>query len=190
MPKQVRIILICLVAGLILGLAMWTYYNTNQIVRPAAPTPAPPANVAPNPISPNLTYKVYFSRHPGSDEDPARISGYIREASKPNTEPDAVAQLIAGSKPDETKDGAFTMVVLTGASNCGVDFRLTIKNQLATLQFCRTFATTTTIGLTQAAAQINTTLEQFSNIDKVSTLNQAGQCLFGSIDTTNCKRQP
>jgi hypothetical protein len=195
MTKQARIVILFFVAGLAIGLAGREYYSRHHLAQspPATTSPAvadDPTAANQNPVSPNLEYKVYFSRHTASDEDPARIYGYVRQAAKATTESTAVAQLIAGPRPEEAANGDFSKVTLSGPTSCTVDFRLTVKDQVATLQFCRAVAVTDTLGLSQAAAEINTTLEQFSNIEKVMTLDQTGQCLFGGTDAASCKRQP
>ncbi|MGZ3667702.1 MAG: GerMN domain-containing protein [Ktedonobacterales bacterium] len=130
--------------------------------------------------------KVYFSRHPDTDNNPAAVFPVDRTAPNLQVATYAIQQLIAGPTASETAAHYFTPLPssLTGSSNCGgPDFQITLDMKgttpeagTATLRFCRPtqLAGDLTGGIIKA--EINATLKQFSTIHKVVILNSSGSC--------------
>jgi spore germination protein GerM len=134
--------------------------------------------------------KVYFSKHPESDEDPTRVFSFDRVSPDSGVGTYAIKQLLAGPTASERQAGYFSNVkVRDDASNCGgADFTLKIEQGTATLQFCRTFDAIGTISDGQAEQTILATLRQFSTVKKVVILSKDGHCQFDLSGEDRCKQ--
>lgn len=132
--------------------------------------------------------KVYFSQHPDSDNDPSKTFPVDRTSPTPAIGTYAISQLIAGPTSDEAALGLYSTVkVRNDASSCnGQDFKLTIANSVATLQFCRTFDAIGTMSDATAQETIKATLLQFSTVKKVIILTKAGNCQFDMSGQNLC----
>lgn len=149
----------------------------------ATATPAPATGTS---TPSGYPVRVYFSRHPDTDNNPAAVFPVDRIAPNLQVATYAFQQLIAGPTASETAANYFTPLPssLTGSSNCGgPDFQITLNMKggtpetgTATLRFCR--ATQLAGDLTGGviSAEINATLKQFSTIHKVVILNSSGSC--------------
>jgi hypothetical protein len=130
--------------------------------------------------------RVYFSRHPDTDNNPAAVFPVNRTSPNLQVATYSIQQLIAGPTASEAAAHYFTPLTssLTGSSNCGgPDFQITLdmkgttpETGTATLRFCRTtqLAGDLTGGI--ITAEINATLKQFPTIHKVVILNSNGSC--------------
>jgi hypothetical protein len=148
----------------------------------ATATPTTGATATPS----GYPVKVYFSKHPESDSNPAAVFPVNRVSPTLQVATYASAQLIAGPTASEHSAGYYTPLtsVLTGSSNCGgPDFQITLNMKgstpeagTATFKFCR--ATSLPGDLTGGVirAEINKTLLQFSTIHKVVILDSTGHC--------------
>lgn len=134
--------------------------------------------------------KVYFSKHPESDEDPTRVFPVDRVASDSGVGTYAIKQLLVGPTASEQDAGYFSNVrVRDDSSNCGgADFTLKIDQGTATLQFCRTFDALGVVSDGQAEQSILATLRQFSSIKKVVVLTKDGHCQFDLSGEDHCKQ--
>lgn len=179
------VILILLVAA---ALAVGTSNRNSARTSPTPnPTTAPTSSAAAAASGTPVTYavKIYFSRHPDSDNDPSKVFAVARTSPTAGVGVYAVSQLVAG--PAASESNYFTQVKLAGASNCGTDFSLSIAGGTATLKFCRSFDARGIVSDAQAATEIETTLKQFPTVTKVVILNMDGNCLFDAKGDNACK---
>lgn len=192
--RRLAIIIVCGIAIItLIGLGALMYWRPNSS-QPATPPATPPATTGSNEISQPkpVTYpvKVFFSKHPESDEDPTRTFPVNRISPDTGVATYAISQLIAGPTSDEAKAGYFSQVaVRDDASTCnGRDFTLAIESGVATLQFCRTFEAIGTIADAQADQAIQATLKQFPTVTKVVVLGKDGHCQFDLSGEDRCKQ--
>lgn len=193
--RRLAIITICsIVIVTLFGLGvLWYWQQPNSPQQTSPPTTPPPiADANETPRSEPVTYpvKVFFSKHPESDDDPTRTFPVNRISPDIGVATYAISQLIAGPTPDETKAGYFSQVaVRDDASTCNSrDFTLVIESGIATLQFCRTFEAIGTIADGQADQTIQATLKQFPTVTKVVVLGKDGQCQFDLSGEDRCKQ--
>lgn len=175
---------------------------TNTGATPTATAPAAtstPTTSAKTPTPGAYAVKVYFSKHPDSDNDPTKVFSVRRVSPTLGVATFAIKQLLAGPDPVEKSAGYYTPWegALTGASNCGgADFVITLDHRgstpapgVATLQFCRTTQISGELAGARMTATAQNTLLQFSNIQKVVILNVAGDC-FDDLSGQNRCLQP
>ncbi len=146
----------------------------------ATATTAPTATTASYPV------KVYFSKHPDSDNNPDLVFAVARTAPSLAVATYASQQLLAGPSASETAAGYFTPFqgTLSGASNCGgPDFTITLnmkgttpETNTATFKFCRIVNVPGEVAGGQMKAELSATLTQFSNIHKAVILTRDGGC--------------
>jgi hypothetical protein len=154
-------------------------------------TSAPPtasARVAGYPI------KVYFSRHPVSDDRYGAVFAVRRVAPTLGVATFAIGQLLAGPTPTEARAGYFTELTQSshGPSSCGpAGFTVTLNRRgptyeprTATLQFCRQFQLAGVGAEARIAAEVRATLLQFPSIGRVVILRSDGSC-FGDLSGLN-----
>ncbi len=182
------------IAAVLLGAAAlaiklhWIAKPTKTITTPssATSTNTQPTNST-NPQTANV--KVYFSKHPDSDNDPTKVFAVDRQTNAASVATFAITQLMAGPTTDEVTEGFFTQVAVAGESNCGGNnFQLSIKNTQATLQFCKDFTAKGVISDAQGQYEINRTLLQFPTITSVVLLTKDGHCLFDESGMDRCKQ--
>jgi hypothetical protein len=140
--------------------------------------------------------KVYFSKHPDSDNDPTAVFSVDRTSPDLNVATFAIRQLIAGPTTDEQNAGFYTELkgAFSGTSSfCdGSDEFVLSLNQrgriteqgTATLRFCRTLTLAGDLSGARITAEIKTTLLQFSTIKKVVILQSNWSC-FGDLSGLN-----
>lgn len=134
--------------------------------------------------------KVYFSRHPDSENRPAAVFPVSRTSPTLGVATYAISQLLAGPTAAESGQGYFTPLqgALSGVSTCnGADFTITLDHNransetgAATLQFCRDVKGLGDSGSAMALNEITGTLTQFPNIKKVVVIYKDGVC-FDSL---------
>ncbi len=132
--------------------------------------------------------QVYFSKHPDSDNDPTKTFTVDRTSPTSAIATYAISQLIAGPTSNEAALGLYSTVkVRNDTSNCGdKDFKLTIADGVARLQFCRTFDAIGTMSDATAQETIKATLLQFATIKKVIILSKTGNCQFDMSGLNLC----
>lgn len=188
---------------LILTLGMGTYFynqNKNEDTKttPQEPTQdqqqttdqAQTQSQKDTPVQPQ-TYpvNVYFSKHPESDDDPSKTFAVARVSPDLSVAKFAVTELLKGPTTQEQTQNYFSYVRLRNdTSNCsGADFKITVTDQVATLQFCKTFDHIGEISDGQAESSIKATLLQFPTVKKVIILNKSGDCEFNLSGLNLCK---
>jgi hypothetical protein len=138
--------------------------------------------------------KVYFSKHPVSDENPAAVFPVRRLSPTRAVATFAIGQLLVGPTRAEARSGYYTALagIFHGPSTCGgAAFRIVLNRRgtsveqgTTTLQFCRP----TMIGGVGTAARISSeiarTLTQFSSIKRVVILDYRGDC-FSDLSGRN-----
>lgn len=132
--------------------------------------------------------KVYFSKHPESDDDPSKVFPVDRTSPDSGVGKYAITQLLSGPTATEQHAGYFAMAKLRNDTNtCSSDFALTISSAgVATLQFCKTFDHIGSVSDGQAESELKATLMQFSTIKKVIILNKTGDCEFNLSGLNLC----
>lgn len=140
--------------------------------------------------------KIYFSKHPDSDNDPTKVFAVGRISPTLGVATYAIQQLLAGPSSGEQSAGLYTPLTasLSGASNCGgADFTITLNKRgpkseqgTATVRFCRMTELAGDLTGGRIVAEINTTLLQFSNIKQVVILTQAGSCFNDFKGQNDC----
>jgi spore germination protein GerM len=153
--------------------------------QPTATIATATATVAPTATAAHYPVKVYFSRHPDSDNTPTAVFAVTRVSPTLGVATFAIQQLIAGPSATERNAGYYTELTtaISGASNCGADFTVTLDHRGAkaeagtvTLQFCRTVSLAGDLSGTRITAQITRTLTQFPNNQRVVILTSDGNC--------------
>lgn len=191
--RWLAIISIVLALAATIGLVLYFYQRPMPSSTETQNTPTPAGKPQVNePQKEPVAYpvKVHFSKHPDSDEDPAKTFPLSRTSPTSGVAAYAISQLIAGPTASEVAQGYFSNVrVRNDASSCGNnDFSLSIKDGVATLQFCRTFDAIGTIADGQADQTIQATLKQFPAIKKVVILAKDGHCQFDLSGEDHCKQ--
>ncbi len=145
--------------------------------------------------------KVYFSKHPATDNDFNAVFPVQRTAPDLGVATYAVQQLIAGPTATEAAAGYFTdlthVLDKTDASDCnGADFTITLdargttpEEGTATLRFCRATHSGGIGDDARILAELRATLTQFSNIVRVAIVNKGGHC-FGDLSTQDACLKP
>lgn len=194
------IIIFLFVVALSAGLA---YFSLNQQPNPTrTPTPTPiPSQAQTTPTSlPSLTpsvtptgqgnqsgIKVYFSKHPESDNNFQLVFPVSRTTSDPGVAKAALDQLIAGPTNAESQQGLFSDWKLSGSSNCGGDdFSLNISSGKATMKLCKDFNSAGIGQDARAQSEADATLKQFSTVTKTVYLDKNGNCLFDQSGQNQC----
>ena len=180
------ILAILIAAGVVVAGLAWHNHESASPVNPS-PSASSVAKTSPSPSG--VAVKVYFSKHPQSDNDPSATFAVSRLSSDPGVGKFAVSQLLSGPTSAETQAGFFTPgLAMSGNSTCGGDFSLNIAGSTATLQFCRTTALKGVVADGQLQSELTDTLKQFSGVTKVIILNQASHCLFDASGQDLCKK--
>ncbi|HEX8032851.1 MAG TPA: hypothetical protein VF510_03345 [Ktedonobacterales bacterium] len=130
--------------------------------------------------------KVYFSKHPDSDNAPRAVFAVNRTSSTLGVATYSISQLIAGPTAAEKAAGYYTPLEgsLSGTSSCNGNDILIILDRnrtsaevgTATMQFCRTVRGLGDTGAIVARNEITTTLTQFPTIKKVVIVYNDGSC--------------
>ena len=148
-----------------------------------------------------IEVKVYFSKHPETDSNVQAVFAVKRVSSTAGVATYAVQQLIAGPTVDEKAQGYFTELTasLTGASNCGADFQITLNTHIdphtgtpstqtgtAVLKFCRATQLAGDLVGPRIKAELDATLKQFPTITKTQILTNTGHCFDDASGQDNC----
>jgi hypothetical protein len=142
--------------------------------------------------------KVYFSKHPASDENPATVFPVRRISPTRAVATFAIGQLLVGPTRSEARSGYYTALagIFHGPSPCRrAAFRIVLNTRgtmveqgTTTLQFCRR----TMIGGIGTAARISSeiarTLQQFPSIKRVVILDYRGGCFSDLSGRNLCLR--
>lgn len=144
------------------------------------------ANACLNGQQTGYTVKVYFSKHPDSDNLPRAVFPVTRVSPTLAVATYAISQLIAGPTATEKARGYYTPLegALSGTSTCsGADFTITLDTNrgtpetgTATLQFCRDVPGFGDTGAIIVRNEIANTMMQFTNIKKVVIVYKDGSC--------------
>jgi hypothetical protein len=168
-------------------------------------TLAPTATAAASPTSSGggsgIEVKVLFSKHPDSDSSVQAVFAVKRVSPTSGVATYAVQQLIAGPTAAEKALGYFTELTasLTGASNCGADFQITLNTHIdphtgtpstqtgtAALKFCRATQLAGDLVGPRIKAELDATLKQFPTITKTQILTNTGHCFDDASGQDNC----
>ncbi len=196
MNKRILVSIVALVILAAVGTAAFIYLRPTNAPPSHQPTQTPssnqpsptPSEQSPTPTQATYPVKVYFSKHPESDDDPSKVFPVDRTAPTIAVASYAISQLIAGPSASETAKGYFSNVqVRSEPSDCSdQDFTLTIKDTVATLRFCRTFDARGSVSDGQAQETIKASMLQFSTVKKVVILSKTGNCQFDMSGQNLC----
>jgi hypothetical protein len=146
------------------------------------------AQANPSPSTPtNRTYnnrvKVFFP--PVTSSNFTDVRPVWRTTSSRNLAQFAIAQLIAGPTSTEKQQrGLMPAIRLSGNSNCGGDFMLSMDRGLARLKFCRQVVSGGIGDDARATSSIKATLRQFALVKDIIILDRDGNC-FGDQSGEN-----
>jgi hypothetical protein len=138
--------------------------------------------------------KVYFSRHPASDENPAAVFPVRRISPMRAVATFAIGQLLVGPTRAEATSGYYTALagIFHGPSTCGrAAFRIVLNTRgtivehgTTTLQFCRRTMIAGVGTAVRISSEITKTLTQFPSIKRVVILDYRGDC-FSDLSARN-----
>lgn len=161
-----------------------------------ATSPQTPTNVGSTATAGSYAVRVFFSKHPDSDNNVATVFPVGRVSPTLGVATYATQQLIAGPTAAEAAQGYYTPLPssLSGPSNCGgADFQITLDTKgptpepgTATLRFCRNTMLAGDLTGAYISAEIKATLTQFPNIHKVVILTSAGSCFDDLSGMNTC----
>jgi hypothetical protein len=155
-------------------------------------TSGPGARTTPTPSATSATtVKVFFARHPDTDNNPTRVFPVSRTTTATTTRDKAtfaLNEMLKGTTADERAQNYYSPFdgKLALQSVCPGEFRsfdLTLNSKgktpeagTATLQFCRRVDIAGDLEGPRMAAMATSTLMQFAEIKKVVILNYHGDC--------------
>ncbi len=157
---------------------------------PTATTPPAPTATATHAPTSSSGYpvKVYFSKHPDSENDNSKVFAVNRTSPTLGVATYAIGQLVAGPTSSESASGLYTELTssLSGSSNCGgPTFQITLDHRgstpetgTVTIKFCKNLSTAGIGTDARIQAEISKTLLQFSNNHMVVILTRDNHC-FG-----------
>lgn len=157
---------------------------------------SPGAGGTPTATASTATVKVYFSKSPDSNSNPAAVFAVTRTVSSSNALTAALEEVMKGPTTAEQAQGYYS--ALSGAlaliSTCSGEFRdfnLTPDHRgpaaeagTLTFRFCRRVDIRGDLDGPRIQAMIRQTALQFSNIKDVVLLNQNGDC-FDDLQGAN-----
>src|SRR5512146_3242003 len=166
------------------------------VVAACGATTSPGANGTPTATATTTTAKVYFSKSPASDSNPAAVFAVTRTVPSADPLTATLQEVMKGPTTDEQAQGYYS--ALSGAlaliSTCSGEFRdfnLTYDHRGAkaepgtlTFQFCRRVDIRGDLNGPRIQAMIRQTAMQFSQIKDVVILNQNGDC-FDDLQGAN-----
>lgn len=169
--------------SIFLGISIWNQVSSplNALpLRQKQAVPPTPSRVAQTQV------KVFFPRDPSVEEDFTRVEPVLRTTSSQSLARFAIEQLIAGPTRQERTRRLISTIRFTGSSNCGRDFSLSINNQVARLQFCKTLIQGGVGDVARTKSAINATLLQFPTIKSVIILDKNGNCWADESGENRC----
>ena len=162
--------------------------QSSQTPQTQNPQTQSPQTTPPTTETTPVPVKVFFSKHPQSDNDPSKTFPVDRTSPDLAVATYVIKQLLAGPTTQEATDGYFSTVrVRSDTSNCdNHDFTLVIQAGVATLRFCRAFDAIGTMSDGQAQETIMASLLQFPTIKSVVILTKDGNCQFDMSGENRC----
>ncbi|MGE5334428.1 MAG: GerMN domain-containing protein [Nitrososphaerota archaeon] len=161
-------------------------------------SPGPGANTTPT-ATPGTTVKVFFAKHPDTDENPVAVFPVQRTTTATTTLAKAtfaLEEMLKGPTTAERSqnyyspfDGKLALQSFCAGEFRNFDLTLNYKGKTAepgtaTLQFCRRVDIAGELEGPRMTTMISSTLKQFPEITKVVILNYQGNC-FADLKTDN-----
>ncbi|HEY7126545.1 MAG TPA: hypothetical protein VH540_21585 [Ktedonobacterales bacterium] len=159
--------------------------GTTSVTPKVTATTAPTATSTPG----SQTFKVFFTHHPESDNDPTVVFAVERLSPVGKDQPFyALVELFKGPTADERTTGYYSpfdaqMGLISYCSGDFKDFTLAMDQRgtipepgTATVTFCRTVTIPGELAGGRMQAVVNATLLQFSEVKKVVLLTHEGEC--------------
>jgi hypothetical protein len=133
------------------------------------------------------TIKVFFIKKSEIAPNPINLSFVERTTDRKDIVTFAIDELIKGPNTSEQSQKIYSPIVLSGMSNCGNgDFSAIVLDDKATIKFCKA-VTTSNAENTNIKEVIESTLKQFSSIQKVVILNSNNTCFGDTTGQDLCK---
>lgn len=137
------------------------------------------------PVSGEKTVTIYLFDRDKFDEPGQTdyLTGVKRMTSRNDVAAFSIEQIIVGptnAEASQNLDDTFgedALAWFTSSSNCnGKDFKISIANKKATVQFCRDTSLAGDMSGFVITDQIEKTLKQFPSVETVVILNKSGNC--------------
>lgn len=133
--------------------------------------------------------RVFFPKNPEQQTNLSYVEPVWRQVTNTAVAQSAINQVLAGPTLQERKQGFVAPIKLSGASNCGQDFTLSIVSGVARLRFCKQVVSAGIGDDARAISSINATLKQFSTVRSVVILDNTGRCLGDMSGENRCLRR-
>lgn len=152
-------------------------FSETELSQPESSTPSSAETQSPDRMESRVQRQVKVFFPIARSQDPTNVKSVWRTTSSQGVAQFAIAQLLAGPTSSEKQQGLATVPPLSGESNCGQDFTISINNGEAQLQFCRNIIHDGIADSVRTKTAIEKTLKQFSTVSHVIILNRNGNCL-------------
>lgn len=130
--------------------------------------------------------KVFFPKNPPTAQNLTDVEAVWRTTESKSVATFAMEQLIAGPQVAERQKGLADAVKLSGNSNCGRDFTLSVTNGVAKLKFCKNVVSAGVGDDARTKSAINATLKQFPTVKSTLILDRNGNCLADQSGENLC----
>lgn len=130
--------------------------------------------------------KVFFPKSSATAQNFTDVEAVWRTTESKSVATFAIEQLIAGPQAAERQKGLADAVKLTGNSNCGRDFTISVTNGVAKLKFCKDVVSAGVGDDARAKTAINATLKQFPTVKSAIILDKNGNCLADQSGENLC----
>jgi hypothetical protein len=133
------------------------------------------------------TVKVFFIKKSEIAPNPISLSFVERLTNRKDVVTFVIDELIKGPNTTEQSQKIYTPIVLSGSSNCGNgDFSTIVSGDKITIKFCKALTTSNAENV-NIKEVLETTLKQFSGIQKVVILNSNNTCFGDTTGQDLCK---
>lgn len=130
--------------------------------------------------------KVFFPKGAPTAQNLTDVEAVWRTTESKSVATFAMEQLIAGPQAAERQRGLVNAVKLSGNSNCGRDFTISVTNGVAKLKFCKDVVSAGVGDDARAKTAINATLKQFPTVKSAIILDKNGNCLADQSGENLC----
>ncbi|BAU64419.1 hypothetical protein STA3757_17910 [Stanieria sp. NIES-3757] len=165
----------------LLGLTTASLNNRNFIAKPIISTSI-------NQDQKQHQVKIFFPIAPKLSQSFTDTQAVLRITNSLGVARFAIEQLIKGPTKLEKQVGLIAPIKLIGQSNCGENFKLSLTQGVAILQFCQTVLTGGVGDDARLTTSIQKTLSQFPTINQIILLNQDGGCLNDLKGDNSCQK--
>ncbi len=130
--------------------------------------------------------KVFLPKNPQQQSNVSHVEPVWRQTRSSSVAQFAIEQVIAGPTRQERQQGFVSAITLSGESNCGKDFTISISANVARLQFCKQVVSAGIGDDARAISSLDASLKQFSTVRSVVILDREGNCLGDMSGENRC----